>query len=280
MHFLRRTASLLAAFVLVCLSLACGDDSESGLGGGGAGGGAGGAPTADTYVLVHGAFAGAWTWDRVTPILEAGGHETVAVDLPAHGEDQTAIANATLEAYTAAVVAAIDAADRPVVLVGHSMGGLVVSQAAEARPDKIKRLVYLTAFLVEDGGSLLSASAGDSQSALQQFLTIGTDSITLAPAGVLGAFCTDCSQDDAQAIVGHLRPEPLAPFTTPIHTTAENWGRVPRYYIEALADQAIGPNRQKEFYTALPCEKVVSLQTGHAPFMTQPQAVAEALLSL
>ncbi len=276
---LRRTRVLAVLSTLALTAFACGDsDSSSGTG---ASGGAGGsAPVAKTYVLVHGAFAGAWTWDRLVPLLEEDGSEVLTLDLPAHGEDTTAVGDATLDAYTQKVVGVIDGASRPVVLVGHSMGGLVVSQAAEARPDKVEKLVYVAAFLTPDGESLLTASAGDSESTLQSYLTLGADSATLAPEGVLGAFCTDCNDADAQAIVAHLKPEPIAPFTTPIHTTAENWGRVPRFYIETLGDRAIGPVRQKELYTALPCEKIVSLDTGHAPFLTQPQALADAILSL
>jgi pimeloyl-ACP methyl ester carboxylesterase len=276
---LRGIRVALALFLVAVAAFACGDsDSSSGTG---ASGGAGGAEAkARTYVLVHGAFAGAWTWERVVPLLEADGSTVLTLDLPGHGDDSTPVADATLDAYTAKVVALIDSASEPVVLVGHSMGGLVVSQAAEARPEKIEKLVYLAAFLAEDGASLLTASAGDTESTLQTYVTIGTDSVTLAPEGVLGAFCTDCNDADAQAIVDHLEPEPLAPFTTPIHTTAEKWGSVPRFYIETLQDKAIGPARQKQFYTALPCEKVVSLSTGHAPFLTQPDALADAILSL
>lgn len=267
---------------------ACGDSSGSGgeAGGGGdggagaAGGSGGGASASQTYVLVHGAFAGGWSWERVMTQLEANGDEVITLDLPAHGDDPTAPEQATLQAYTDSVVAALDGASRPVVLVGHSMGGLVVSQAAEARPEKVAKLVYLAAFLVDDGTSLLAAAANDPESTLQSFVTPSATTATLAPEGVLGSFCSDCSTEDAALIEDHLRPEPLAGFTTPIAVSAENWGSVPRFYIETLQDKAIGPSKQAEFYTALPCERVLSIDAGHCPFLTQPEALVEALKSL
>jgi pimeloyl-ACP methyl ester carboxylesterase len=238
-------------------------------------------PNPETYVLVHGAFAGAWTWSDVSQRLEAAGHVPIAIDLPAHGDDQTPVAEATLDSYTARVVAELDAASEPVVLVGHSMGGLVVSQAAEARPDKVKKLVYLAAFLVPDGTSLLVAAGMDTESQLAGFLVPGDEgTVTLATDGITGAFCSDCSPDQANAIADHLRPEPLAPFTTEIHTTMDNWGRVPRVYIETLQDRAIGPMQQKSFHEALPCERVLSIDAGHCPFLTRPAEVADALTSL
>ena len=93
------------------------------------------------FVLVHGAWHGAWCWDELAPLL--GGH-VEAVDLPGHGADTTPVAGCTLDAYVARVVEALERAPEPAVLVGHSLGGITVAQAAERRPDEVlaaKRLV-------------------------------------------------------------------------------------------------------------------------------------------
>jgi pimeloyl-ACP methyl ester carboxylesterase len=273
MRFIHRARALVVAGAVASFMSGCGEsDTEDSS--------AGTPPTPQTYVLVHGAFAGAWAWERVVPLLEAQGNEVITMDLPAHGDDQTPVAEATLEQYTDVVVQKIDAASRPVILVGHSMGGQVISQAAEQRPEKIKTLVYLAAFLLEDGTSLLQASADDSESKLGAYVTPGTDgTASLAVEGIHGAFCTDCSDDDAAAIEAHLRPEPLSGFTTPIATTTPNWGSVSRDYIETKKDGAIGPAKQKAMYTALPCDKVLAIDSGHCPFLTKPTEVADALMS-
>jgi pimeloyl-ACP methyl ester carboxylesterase len=98
-----------------------------------------------TFILVHGSWHGAWCWERVVPRLQTAGHTVIAVDLPGYGEDHTPVADITLQAYADKVLAAVDAADEPVVLVGWSMGGIVISTVAEQRHERIAHLVYLAA---------------------------------------------------------------------------------------------------------------------------------------
>ncbi len=114
-----------------------------------------------TYVLVHGAWHGGWYWHKVVPLLEKEGHKVEAPDLPGHGKDKTPISEITLEAYAQSICKVLDAQSEPVILVGHSMGGIVITQVAEYRPERIKMLVYLTAFLQPSG----------------EFLDVGADSL-------------------------------------------------------------------------------------------------------
>jgi pimeloyl-ACP methyl ester carboxylesterase len=116
-----------------------------------------------TYVLVHGAWHGSWCWDRVVPLLEKQGHKAVAPDLPGHGADKSPISEVSLQAYADRVVDVLEAQSETVVLVGHSMGGIVISQAAECCPDRVKTLVYLSAFLLRDGESLLQVAQDDTE---------------------------------------------------------------------------------------------------------------------
>ena len=104
-----------------------------------------------TFVLVHGAWHGAWCWDKLVPELEQLGHRAVTLDLPGAGDDTTPIPDISLASYVQRVVDTLDAQDKNVVLVGHSAGGVPITAAAETRPEKIRTLVYLTAFLPKSG---------------------------------------------------------------------------------------------------------------------------------
>ncbi|GIT02304.1 MAG: hypothetical protein CM1200mP27_09290 [Chloroflexota bacterium] len=109
-----------------------------------------------TFVLVHGASHGSWCWDKVVPLLAAQGHEAIAVDLPGntYGEFDIPVGEVTLQSYVNHVCKVLDGLDEPAVLVGHSLGGLTITQSAEWRPDKVSTLVYLTALLLEDGQAM------------------------------------------------------------------------------------------------------------------------------
>lgn len=272
-------SSMLAAAALMTSVLSGCGDSDAGV----ATAGGGDATAAkSTYVLVHGAFAGGWAWDRMVPLLEARGHAVVTLDLPAHGTDETPTASATLQGYTDAVVEVLDSASQPVILVGHSMGGIVVSQAAEARPDKVNKLVYLAAILIDDGQSLFGDAAAmpDTSATLGSYFEPSVDGLALRDGWIENAFCPDCSTDDMALIKAHQRLEPLDPLGTPIHVTQEKWGSVPRVYIETLQDLSLGTAKQRAFYNALPCEKVISTDSGHCPFLTKPDELSTALLAL
>jgi pimeloyl-ACP methyl ester carboxylesterase len=236
----------------------------------------------NTYVLVHGAFQGGWAWDKVKPQLEKEGHKVVTVDLPGHGADTTAFSEINLQSYTDRGVAAIDAQEGPVVLVGHSMGGTVVSNATEARPDKVEKVIYVAAYLLRDGETLLQTTESDTESQLGPSLVFENGGATarVKPENIVSIFCADCPESEAARILANPVSEPLAPLTQPVKVTEANYGRVPRFYIETTQDRTVGNALQKRMYTATPVQKVITMDTGHSPFLSQPETLARHLLSL
>ncbi len=234
------------------------------------------------FVLCHGAFSDESAWAYVTPILERAGAAVSLVTLPGHTDADTANAGrVTLADYVAAVEAKLDASGAPVILVGHSMGGVAITQTAEENAGKIAALVYLSAYLPENGKSLFDYSQ-DPESKLGPNIKLdqehGVGTITLET--MQAAFFNDTPADLATAALKRLRPEPLQPFVTPVSTTAEHFGSLPRYYITTLHDRAVGPALQKAMYTAQPVEHVYTLETDHSSYFSQTNQLATALLAI
>ncbi len=235
-----------------------------------------------TFVLINGGWHGAWCWDRVAPLLEQGDHEVVSFDLPGHGEDRTPAAEVTLEGYTNRVVEALDALSEPVMLVGHSLGGTVISQAAERRPEKIQKLVYLCALLLPSGKSAIEASQEDGGSVILENAQVEADlgRISLAEAGMREALYHDCPEEDFERARRLISPQPLVPLGTPVEVTEGNFGSVRRTYVHTTQDRVVSPAAQEKMYAELPCEKVVSMAPGHLPFFAAPEELAGHLDSL
>jgi pimeloyl-ACP methyl ester carboxylesterase len=234
------------------------------------------------FVLVHGGFVGGWCWEKVVPLLEGAGHRAEAADLPGHGDDRTPIPEVSLRGYANRISEMLDERPEPAVLVGQSSGGLAISQAAEQRPDKIEMLVYVGAYLLRDGETLFSASENDTESLILPNLAMSEDgsSATIREEAIGEALFHDCSDEDLERAKPRFEPEAVAPLATPLALTEDNFGRVPRVYIETLGDRAISPSFQKEMYGRLPCRKVISMDTGHWPFYSAPEELAGHLTSL
>ena len=234
------------------------------------------------FVLVHGGFVGGWCWEKLVPLLEEAGHRVEAPDLPGSGDDNTPIPDVSLQAYADRISEVLDAQPEPVVLVGQSSGGVAVSQAAEQRPDKIHMLVYVGAYLLRDGETLLSAGENDTESLVLANLVMSEDgsSATIREDAIREGLLADCSDEDVERAKARFEPGALAPIATPVSLSEENYGRIPRVYIETLKDRAISPWLQKEMYERVPCQKVISMNTGHWPFYSAPEELAGHLTSL
>ena len=235
-----------------------------------------------TYVLIPGSWHGAWCWYKIIPLLERAGHKAIALDLPGHGRDWTVARDVSLQSYVESVCDLLDAQAEPVILVGHSRGGIVISQAAEQRPEKIRTLVYLAAFLIPNGEAMLPTALSDTESLIVSNLTVNEEqgSHMLKAEVFREALYADCSEEEVALATALLTPEPNAPVATLMHLTQERFGRIPRVYIETLRDRGVSPSLQKKMYTALPCQRVMSMETSHSPFFTAPQELVRHLTSL
>jgi pimeloyl-ACP methyl ester carboxylesterase len=238
---------------------------------------AGRAAAGKHFVLVHGSWHGAWCWYKVTPALERAGHRATALELPSAGIDATPPSAVTLQDQAERVIAYLDALAAPVILVGHSAGGPVISMVAEARPQKIEKLVYLTAFLLPDGGSAAVIGIQDRDSLLAKHFVFRADgTVDVDRAAVPEIFYGGCDARDVALARSLLKPIGLRTTVDAVRVGAAFAG-VRRFYITCLRDRAVSPAAQKAMYTALPCEAVLPIPSDHSPFFSQPAKLVRAL---
>ena len=234
------------------------------------------------FVLVHGAWHGAWCWSRLQDSLSAANALSTAVDLPGHGEDTTPPAGLTLDAYADSVLRVLDHIHEPVVLVGHSLGGATISTVAERVPERIAALVYVCALLQPSGATPADLHANHPDSPLLAAIELSEDglltSIRSDAAGDL--FYGDCDPEDAEWATDRLVAEPTGPAMSTIHTTTERWGAVPRAYVRCGLDRAIAPDEQDRMVQEVGADVVVELASSHSPMLSQPDALAVALVEI
>ena len=226
------------------------------------------------FVLVHGGCHGPDCWNGVAARLRARGHSVDAVALPGHGHG---VPRAGLAEGIAATVEAVEAAGESVILVGHSLGGLSISGAAEQAPGAIRRLVYLTALLPVDGESGADFSRfEDFRGSEGSFLYDGGEWAGVRPERAHDLFYADCAPDVARRAVAALCPTDTDYLTTPVALGAAFAG-VAKTYIVCLKDAAIGVGAQRAMIAAHPGIDVVEIDSGHSPFLSMPDDLGDVL---
>jgi pimeloyl-ACP methyl ester carboxylesterase len=239
----------------------------------------------DPVILVHGAWQGSWAWARFAPYLQAAGFITHAIDLPGNGADGSDPADVTFEACLQHVHGIARALDRPVSLVGHSGGGLLITAFAERWPGCVSRLVYVAGMMLPGGESfedlVRSVSPQHPEAVgIWPHLEWSADRrISRVPAqAAIAFFLQDCPAEDAAAAAARLTPQGEGGRAVTTPATALRYGRIPRLYVEALHDRSVILPVQRAMQARAPGALIVSLPTGHAPQFSAPAALAKAVI--
>lgn len=215
-----------------------------------------------TVLLVHGAWHGGWAWEDLVPHLAAAGLDARTVDLPSSG-------SAGPMADDAAVVRdALAADDRPTLVVGHSYGGIAISEGA-AGAANVTGLVYLCAFMLDAGGSLWETIGGTPPPWALPDLEAGTSTVT----DPVSAFYGDVEPATADRAIARLRPQSLQSFID-VQTQAA-WKERPSTYVVCEQDGAIPPPAQEAM--SAHADTVIRLDTSHSPMLSAPERVAELI---
>lgn len=233
------------------------------------------------FVLVHGAFSGAWIWGPLIDQLKAAGHSVDAFDLPGLGDDDTPVSEVTLDGCAVRLCEVLATNSEPAIVVGNSMGGVIATQGAARCPERVAALVYVSAFLPKDGQSLLDLTklpegAGDQ---VQANITIeGDPPVAVMPAAASRpALYGSCTEDVAAWAIARQRPQPIAPFVMPVSIPPGALEGINRYYVLCTRDRAIPPPLQRRMIAENVCAEVIELDTDHTPHLSMTNALAKAL---
>jgi pimeloyl-ACP methyl ester carboxylesterase len=226
-----------------------------------------------TVVLVHGAFADSSSWTGVIERLQANGVEVTAPANPLRGIEQDS-------AYLASVLGQIAG---PVVLVGHSYGGAVITNAA-AQADNVVALVFVAAFAPDEGERLGEVTPTSKDAILGQALVPlqypangGTATeFAIDPAKLHDAFAADLPAEQAAILAATQRPIAEAAFSQP--TTAVAWKKLPSWAVVATADKAAGTDIVRS-HAERAGATITEVDSSHVVMVSQPQAVTEVIMA-
>ncbi|TDD85018.1 alpha/beta fold hydrolase [Actinomadura rubrisoli] len=233
-----------------------------------------------TVVLVHGGFLGPWVWEGVEARLAAAGVPSVGVALPSVGRPPGL---GDLTADVAAVRAALERLEAPVVLCGHSYAGMVITEAAAGPASPVTRLVYLTSAIPDVGDTVASlptspapcvvAGTGPDISRLRIDAVSVTDGVmTMSRQGALVGLFHDCAPARAERAIERLRPMNASTGGTPVKVAA--WREIPAVHVRAQDDR-LPETIAREFVP----ETVLEVPGGHCPQWSHPDPVADLLIA-
>jgi pimeloyl-ACP methyl ester carboxylesterase len=229
-----------------------------------------------TFALVHGAFCGGWTWDPIVAQLESGGHAVIAPDLPCDDPE------AGCATYAEVVVDALKMAPEPVVVVGHSLGGLTIPIVATSR--LVSRMVFLAAFIpqcgrtfrdqfVEEAGMFPPGVPGT-----EPLFEAGGTLMTWPEHRVIPALMPDVDPKLAREAAARLRPQALTPHGERWPLT--KWPDVPSSYVLCVEDTQVGADWARRAARERLQATAIELPGGHMPMLSRPDDLAGVLLDL
>ncbi|WP_375570754.1 alpha/beta fold hydrolase [Ahrensia marina] len=236
-------------------------------------------------ILIHGAWQGSWVWDDFAPLLEKAGFAPHAIDLPGNGADDTPLADVSLDLYLARVGALIEQLDGDILIIAHSGGGVVGTALGERYPQRIKAIAYIAGMMQPSGwsfGTVLAEERAEERGLLGigPYLEWNEDrSVSMVPPEA-GAkiFLNDMPFDQALQGAKNLTPQAEPGRALKTEWTAERFGTVPRIYVECAQDLSVLLPIQQAMQKAVPGFKHIALDAGHAPHISQPRALADALI--
>ncbi|WP_172296397.1 alpha/beta fold hydrolase [Pseudoruegeria sp. HB172150] len=234
----------------------------------------------DRLILIHGAWAGGWVWDKLVPELAVRGRKAVALELPGNGHHPIAPENVAAEDYLKCLDDAIG--DGPVALVGHSGGGMLMTAGAEYFGDRVSQGIWIAGMLLPDGKSfddIQETVAGPGKRfGVTPYIVPSVDgrTSTVPPDAAIRFFFQDLPQGDAETAAARLTPQPAAGYRMTSQTGLA-FTALPKLYVLARQDRSVIPEAQWLMCVGVKNLTVKEVDSGHVPQISQPSSLAEMI---
>ena len=232
------------------------------------------------FLLLHGAFHVGDAWDGVISALVKAGHSAQAITFPGHGKtaDRAGVAFGD---YEAALVAALNRQDRPVIVVGHSAAGVIMQAAAPKAADKVAALVFHNAFLLGDGQSMIESVPPDIAKQFHAAAAASPDnSLPVNEGFIRHVLMAGASEEMIKRVLAELVPQPFGYYTHKITTGPFAAMGKPRYLLLATGDESLPQAAWRGMAQAMGDHTVVEIPGGHEVLYTNPKAVAAGLVKI
>lgn len=232
-------------------------------------------------VLIHGAWHGAWCWAALQAELDNRGIASIAIDLPGHGASTLPFSD--LHGDAQHVVDVVNSLNRRVVLVGHSYGGAVITEAAHRLlahdSTTVAHLVYLAAFCPETGESVMDLARHESGGPVDlgaAMIPVDGGLSILDPTKAAPALYGDCSAAAVSAALERLCPQPLATMLQAVGGAP--WRTISSTYVVCTRDRSVHPGLQE--HMGARCTNILRLDTDHSPFLSKTKETADVIASV
>lgn len=236
-------------------------------------------------ILIHGAWQGSWVWRDFAPLLEKAGFTPQAIDLPGNGADDTPLSDVSLDLYLAHIGALIERLDGDILVIAHSGGGVVGTALGERYPQRIKSITYIAGMMMPSGwhfGDVLREEKAEERGLLGigPYLVWNEERTVSTVPAEAGAkiFLNDMPFDDALQGAQNLTPQAEPGRALKTEWTEERFGSIARIYVECAQDLSVLQPIQQAMQMAVPGARNITLDAGHAPHVSQPQALADSLI--
>lgn len=238
------------------------------------------------FILLHGAWHDSSCWRLLVPLLQQHGHSVITPDLPGHGESSLPPARTTLKSYTQSIVELIQQLDHPVILVGHSMAGVVITEVAAKLPERLRHLVYLSAYLPHPQDSVFALIARNRGHEplipIELAIEMSPDKRTcsIRQQDIAALFYNDTPADLAQQAVERFAIQGTLPLAQQVNYDPHALAAVPRTYVCCMRDKIIPLHHQRRMLSSWNDIEIRELSSDHSPFFSCPTLLASLLTSL